>query len=144
MSLKIALCSSDAIMPTRATTGSAGLDLHSVESVEIPPCSRALIKTGIVIQMPDEVYARIAPRSGLAFKHGIDVMAGVIDQDYRGEIGVILFNSDSNNSFVVQKGDRIAQIIFERIWIPETIQNVQINDLVNTERNSSGFGSSGV
>ena len=88
-------------VPTRANPNDAGADLYSIESVVIPPLSRGVVKTGIALEIPVSYYGRVAPRSGLAAKHGIDVLAGVIDSSYRGEIGVVLLNTDSSNSFTV-------------------------------------------
>jgi dUTP pyrophosphatase len=136
-------------IPVRANPTDAGADLFSVEECVISPLSRKLIKTGIVIEIPDYksissalpmYYGRIAPRSGLAFKHGIDVMAGVIDSSYRGEIGVILYNTDKDNEFKVNVGDRIAQLIIESHY---NFDFVEITELSETERGSGGFGSSG-
>jgi dUTP pyrophosphatase len=129
----------DAIMPARATASAAGYDLNALDACEIAPGARALIKTGTTIQIADGYYGRIAPRSGLAYKFGIHVMAGVIDSDYRGDIGVILYNS-GNASFTVIKGDRIAQIIFERYYAPTL---TQCDELVETARGAGGFGSTG-
>ena len=131
--------SEHAQLPKRATPGSAGYDLCAVEHVVIAPGKRALIKTGIKIEgMPQTMYGRIAPRSGLAFKYGIDVMAGVIDSDYRGEIGVILYNS-GDQQFEVKVGDRIAQMIFEQI----SYVYISEGKIGDTERGAGGFGSTG-
>eukprot|EP00951_Prasinocladus_malaysianus_P024173 scaffold207938_cov39-Prasinocladus_malaysianus.AAC.1 len=106
----------------------------------VPARGKAMIKTGISIAIPPGTYARVAPRSGLAWKHSIDTGAGVVDEDYRGEVNVILFNF-SDNDFPVKQGDRIAQLILERICTPE-VEEVQ--DLDNTSRGGGGFGSTGV
>jgi dUTP pyrophosphatase len=90
--------------------------------------------------MPSGIYGRIAPRSGLAFKNGIDVLAGVIDPGYRGEIGVVLYNTDQNNMFKISRGDRIAQIIFETY---HSVTFQETNSLGETSRSNGGFGSSG-
>jgi dUTP pyrophosphatase len=90
--------------------------------------------------IPDHMYGRIAPRSGLAFKNGIDVLAGVIDPGYRGEIGVLLYNTDQNNTFTISCGDRIAQIIFETF---HSLDFQEVDYLENTPRSDGGFGSSG-
>jgi deoxyuridine 5'-triphosphate nucleotidohydrolase len=129
----------DAQLPTRGSAAAAGLDLYSAEDVVIAPLSRALIKTGISVAVDHGTYFRIAPRSGLALKHGIDVMAGVVDSDYRGEIGVILVNLN-DSPFSVLKGDRIAQGIVEMICLAHV---VEVNDLDSTDRGSNGFGSTG-
>lgn len=106
----------------------------------IPPRGKALFKTDIAIAVPAGTYGRVAPRSGLALKHGIDTGAGVIDEDYRGNVGVILFNH-SDVEFTVAAGDRIAQLILEKIETPP-IQCVE--DLDDTARGAGGFGSTGV
>ena len=130
----------DAVIPKRATEGSAGLDLSSSEDLIIPAHKWNAVPTGIAISVPRDCYARIAPRSGLAFKKGIDVGAGVVDSDYSGEIKVILFNH-ANEDFTIKKGDRIAQIIFERIF---TNDLVEVEELTFTKRGNSGFGSTGI
>src|SRR5271155_5833085 len=112
--LYVKLLSQDATVPTRATKYSAGYDLYSNESVMIFPRGRALVKTGISVAFSTECYGRIAPRSGLAVKSGLDVGAGVIDPDYRGEIMVLLFNH-SDSSVGIKTGDKIAQMILEKI-----------------------------
>ena len=127
-------------VPTRANPNDAGADLYSIESVVIPPLSRGVVKTGIALEIPVSYYGRVAPRSGLAAKHGIDVLAGVIDSSYRGEIGVVLLNTDSSNSFTVNVGDRIAQLIIESHYNPVF---VEVLDLLETNRGEGGFGSSG-
>lgn len=98
------------------------------------------VKTDISIAFPHGFYARVAPRSGLAWKNSIDVGAGVIDVDYRGNVGVILFNH-SDDDFKIAHGDRIAQLILERIITPDV---VEVDELDETERNAGGFGSTGV
>ena len=127
-------------IPIRANLTDAGADLYSTESLIIPPLSRTLVKTGLIIEVPDNYYGRIAPRSGLAFKNGIDVMAGVIDSGYRNEVGVILYNTDQFKGFEVKIGDRIAQLIIEAHYNFEFEETSQLSD---TERGSGGFGSTG-
>jgi len=126
--------------PSRANIDDAGADLYSVEDMVIFPLTRKLVRTGISLSMPSGIYGRIAPRSGLAFKNGIDVLAGVIDPGYRGEIGVVLYNTDQNNMFKISCGDRIAQIIFETY---HSVIFQEANSLGETSRSVSGFGSSG-
>lgn len=104
----------DAIIPSKATPGSIGLDLHSVEPYVILPGQRVVVSTGLQVLLPDGVYGRIAPRSGLAVKHGLNVGAGVVDPDYTGEIRVVLFNHDEHTPFIIRPGYRIAQLILER------------------------------
>lgn len=137
---KVALIHPEALAPTRKTTGAAGLDVYSCESKVIKSQSRALVRTGIKIQIPDDCYARVAPRSGLSVKE-IDVGAGVVDSDYLGELKVLLINN-SVNDYQVDKGDRIAQLIFERIY-KDSFTIVNEDELTPTERNEGGFGSTG-
>lgn len=130
-------------VPARAEEGAAGYDLSSVEDVVIEGNSQAIINTGLIVQFPSDCYARIAPRSGLAAKHSIDVLAGVVDSSYRGEIKVILVNH-SPKSFHVHAGDRVAQLIYERIYTPVLEVVSSKDDLDVTTRGAGGFGSSGM
>lgn len=130
----------DAYIPTRGSDQAAGLDLYSVSSIVVPPGDRALIPTGISISIPKNTYFRIAPRSGLAYKNGIDVLAGVIDSDYRGEIKILIVNL-GKNKFLINPGDRIAQGILERILVLDV---EEITELDDTNRGADGFGSTGV
>jgi dUTP pyrophosphatase len=129
-------------LPERATPGSAGYDLYSTEGYVIQPGHRAVVSTGISVQLPPGTYGRIAPRSGLAVKHGIDVLAGVIDPDYTGELKVVLYNSDPRQTYVIRPNYRIAQLILEKYESPE-VSEIETIDLT-TERGESGFGSTGV
>lgn len=131
--------SDNATLPTRATDGSAGYDLYAAVDEIIAPSTRKLVRTDIAITAPAGCYARVAPRSGLALKHGIMVGAGVVDRDYRGEVGVLLFNQGTD-AFVVRKGDRIAQLVLERIVTPPV---VEVKRLESTAREDGGFGSTG-
>ncbi len=140
MKIKIKKINDLARTPIRANLTDAGADLYSTESLIIPPLSRTLVKTGLIIEVPDNYYGRIAPRSGLAFKNGIDVLAGVIDSGYRNEVGVILYNTDQFKGFEVKIGDRIAQLIIEAHYNFEFEETSQLSD---TERGSGGFGSTG-
>ena len=130
--------------PTRGTYGSAGYDLYSTEEYEFDPLTRYLIKTGIALKIPEGYYGRIAPRSSMAWKKHTDILAGVIDSDYRGEIGVCLSNLSPLNSFTINKGDRVAQLIITKIETPELIElsNEEFHS-VETERGAGGFGSTG-
>ncbi len=139
---KIFRAHQDAIVPKRADDGAAGYDLTSVENVLLGPNERKMIDTGIVIECPKDCYARIAPRSGLAAKYGIDVLAGVVDSSYRGHIKVILYNTEKN-AVEIEIGDKIAQLIFERIYTPELEEVESIDDLMDTSRGAGGFGSTG-
>lgn len=128
-----------AVAPMRATEGSAGYDLTSAIDAVIPPNGRLAVSTGIAIGLPEGTYGRIAPRSGLAFKYGIDVFAGVIDADYRNEVKAILYNS-GDQPFVIKSGDRIAQLVLEVIKTPEVAVVLEMNDTSRT----GGFGSTGI
>jgi dUTP pyrophosphatase len=138
--MKIKLLSEFSKVPTRANPTDAGADLYSIENVIVPPLERKLISTGISVKIPDGHYGRIAPRSGLAYKNGIDVLAGVIDSEYTGEIKVILYNTDKNNYHKVSLGDKIAQIIIEKHY---NFDFELVDELDQTDRGIKGFGSSG-
>ena len=116
------------------------MDLHASEEITIQPLTRKAIGTGIAISIPDNTYARIAPRSGLAAKHAIDVGAGVVDADYRGELKVLLINQGST-PFQVKIGDRIAQLILEKIELSDPME---VDSLEETNRGDHGFGSTGI
>ena len=140
MSLGVKKLCYDAIVPTRGSDHSVGYDLYSSEDAMVPSqAGRAIVRTGITVVLPPGVYGRVAPRSGLAAKHCINVGAGVIDPDYTGEIKVILFNHGLKD-FEIKKGDRIAQLILERCETPP-IEEISIVE--DTERGSGGFGSTG-
>lgn len=131
----------DAMLPMQANPGDAGMDLYSIETVEIPAGGTKLIKTGIQIELPKGTEAQIRPRSGLALKHSITVLnsPGTIDEGYRGEIGVILINH-GQDTILVEKSMRIAQMVIQ--FVP-TIQLLEVNELSQTVRGTSGFGASG-
>lgn len=135
--IPLKILSDKATVPKRALPGSAGLDLSASEDVTIPPRKWKLISTGLAMQIPGGYYGRIAPRSGLAAKNGIDVLAGVIDENYTGEVKVILMNND-DKEFQVHCGERIAQIIFEKILVDDF---EVVSELTETERGANGFGS---
>ena len=141
LQINVKKLSENATIPTQGTTFAAGYDLYAAEDAVVVCGTRKLIKTNISMEITPGYYGRIAPRSGLAYKNGIDVLAGVIDSDYRGDIGVILYNTDKNIDFEIKKGDRIAQIIFEACYTA-TLNNVE--NLDNTLRQAGGFGSTGV
>lgn len=140
-SFRFAKVISTAVAPTRAEDGAAGYDLTACEPKVILAGKWDKVDTGIAVEFPGYCYGRVAPRSGLAFKKGIAVGAGVIDSSYRGTIQVILFNHGVED-FVVNPGDRIAQLIFEKIYTPE-LEEVTIENLTKTDRGSGGFGSTG-
>jgi dUTP pyrophosphatase len=129
----------DAVLPSRGSVSSAGLDLHSIEDKELSPGDRANIRTGLAVAVPEGHYGRVAPRSGLALRHGLDVLAGVIDADYRGELVCIVINLGSE-PVAIKKGDRIAQLIVEKVALLEPEWS---GSLLETERSGRGFGSTG-
>jgi dUTP pyrophosphatase len=140
--MKIKLLSDKAKVPTKANVGDAGFDLYSPIDFVIPSGEQKLIKIGIQItDFPPGTYGRIAPRSGLGFK-GVQVMAGVIDATYQGEVGVILYVNPSAQPLNISEGDRIAQLVIER-YEPNVLFEVVENFVQVTERGSGGFGSSG-
>lgn len=112
--LQIKLLSTTAKPPTRSSAFAAGYDIYASQATSIPAWGKALVETDISVAVPAGTYGRVAPRSGLASKHGIDVGAGVIDADYRGPVKVLLFNL-SGTEFAVNAGDRVAQLIIERV-----------------------------
>lgn len=132
----------NACIPTRGSDGAAGYDLSSCVNCIVPAKGQAMVSTGLSLQMNmTDCYARVAPRSGLAAKHSIDVLAGVVDYDYKGVIQVILYNH-GDKDFDIHVGDRIAQLIFERIYIP-AVSEGSMDDLEATTRGDGGFGSTG-
>lgn len=168
--LKIRLISDKAKVPYKAYQKSAGFDLFSAENLTIKPHQRQLILTDIAVQLPKNTYGRIAPRSGLSYFHSIDIGAGVIDEDFRGNIGVLLINN-GNKAFQVRVHDRIGQLVIEKIChpkievideVPQTVRQnrepnkknkgfVSIDEIPRTVRQNKetvrgnkGFGSSGV
>lgn len=130
----------DAKMPKRGSPGAAGYDLCSIEGVTIPPGQREVVGTGLKLQIPSDCYCRLAPRSGLAVRFGVDIGAGVVDRDYRGPVKLILMNL-GQEPFEVKKGDRVAQMILERIRTPEP---EEVEELEETPRGEQGFGSTGL
>ncbi|WP_430883369.1 dUTP diphosphatase [Fusibacter sp. JL216-2] len=142
MNLKIVKLNDRAIIPQYAHDGDAGLDLFSIDDLRIDPGKRALVKTGIAIELPEGTEAQIRPRSGLALKHGITVLntPGTIDEGYRGEIGVILLNT-SDVVFEIEQGMKIAQMVIKPVL---RVNIVEVQNLSSTSRNTGGFGSTGL
>lgn len=140
--LRIKKLRPEAHLPVKGSEQAAGYDLMAIEEGTVPAKGKALISTGIAMAIPIGNYGRIAPRSGLAAKNFIDVGAGVIDSDYRGEVKVLLFNFGEND-FKVNAGDRIAQLIIEK-YTRTDLEEVIDGDLDATERGEGGFGSTGV
>ncbi|KAL1389230.1 hypothetical protein pipiens_012267 [Culex pipiens pipiens] len=137
--LRFAKLTDQAFAPSKGSVKAAGFDLKSAYEYTVPARGKQLVMTDIQVQLPEGCYGRVAPRSGLAVKNFIDVGAGVVDEDYRGNLGVVLFNH-SDNEFKVARGDRIAQFICERIFYPEL---EEVASLTETERGAGGFGSTG-
>jgi len=131
-------------LPAYETSASAGMDVRANldESIELKPLERALVKTGLFMELPVGYECQVRPRSGLALKKGITVLnsPGTVDADYRGEVGVILINL-SNETFVVEDGERIAQLVFAEVAQAEW---TQVEELTETDRGAGGFGSTGV
>jgi dUTP pyrophosphatase len=133
----------DAVVPRRAYAGDAGLDLSSCERVELAPGGRATVGTGLAVAIPDGYAGFIQPRSGLAAKSGITIVnaPGLVDSGYRGELKVILLNTDDRKTFVVEPGMRIAQLVV--LEVPD-VDPVEVAELPESERGVRGFGSSAV
>lgn len=131
----------EAALPSRAYPGDAGLDLAACERVELGPGERAVVGTGLTVAIPDGHAGFVQPRSGLAARHGIAVLnsPGLVDAGYRGELKVVLLNTDRDESFVVEPGMRIAQLVVVPIATPEP---VEVHELPASERGEKGFGSS--
>jgi dUTP pyrophosphatase len=131
----------EAVVPTRAYAGDAGLDLSACERVELGPGERALVPTGLAVAIPDGYAGHVQPRSGLAAKHGISIAntPGLVDSGYRGELLVNLVNLDRRETFVVEPGMRIAQLVIFRV--PE-LELVEVDELPDSERGERGHGSS--
>ena len=128
-----------AIIPTQGSPGAAGWDLYADESMIIQPGGRAMISTGIAVALPPDSVGMIWPRSGLALKQGIDVLAGVVDSDYRGPVGVVLQNH-GQHPVEISPGDRIAQLVIKTI-VPARL--MAVGQLGDTHRGDGGFGSTG-
>ena len=131
----------DAVLPTRAYEGDAGLDLAACERVELGPGERAVVPTGLAVAIPDGHAGLVLPRSGLAVRHGIGKVnsPGLIDSGYRGELRVVLLNTDREHTFVVEPGMRIAQLVVIPVAVPELRE---VDELPESERGERGFGSS--
>jgi dUTP pyrophosphatase len=133
----------DAVIPERAYPGDAGFDLAACERVELAPGARAVVGTGLAVAIPEGHAGFVQPRSGLAARHGITIVntPGLVDSGYRGELRVVLLNTDSSEAFVVEQGMRIAQLVV--VPIPE-FELLEVEELPDSERGVRGFGSSAV
>ncbi|MFL5901271.1 MAG: dUTP diphosphatase [Solirubrobacterales bacterium] len=142
MELPVAKLNDEAVLPTRAHEGDAGLDLYSCEAAHIGPGERWSVGTGVAVEIPVGHAGLVLPRSGLAKKHGIALVngPGLIDSGYRGEIRVLLLNTDPAETFRVEPGDRIAQLVIAPIALAEPVEAAS---LAESARGDGGFGSSG-
>ena len=142
MPLRVRRLERHARLPTRAYPGDAGLDLYALDPATLQPGERAAIRTGIAVEIPDGQAGLVLPRSGLARRHGISVVnaPGLIDAGYRGEVQVLLLNTDRSEPFALAAGDRIAQLVLVSVHAPEV---VEVQELAVSERGAGGFGSSG-
>jgi dUTP pyrophosphatase len=141
--LRVTRIHHEAVLPTRAYGGDAGLDLSACETVTIGVGERAAVGTGLAVAIPDDHAGLVVPRSGLAIRHGLSIVnaPGVIDTGYRGEIRVILLNTDREQAFTVEPGMRIAQLL---VVPAHAVEVVEVSELTETARGDDGFGSSGL
>jgi dUTP pyrophosphatase len=132
----------DLPLPAYAHDGDAGLDLYAAETVTLAPGARAAVGTGIAVALPAGHAGFVVPRSGLALRHGVSLVntPGLIDAGYRGEIRVVLVNHDPERSVTLARGDRIAQLVIQRV---EVVQLVEVDSLPESRRGAGGFGSTG-
>lgn len=142
MNLKVRRLDERALLPTRAHGDDAGLDLHALEDALLAPGERASIRTGIAVEIPPDHAGLVLPRSGLALRHGIALVnaPGLIDPGYRGEVRVLLLNTDRETACTVAAGDRIAQLVLVHVELPEVLE---VGELALSARGEGGFGSSG-
>jgi dUTP pyrophosphatase len=142
MNLRCVRVDERAVLPTRAHAGDAGLDLYALEPGVLEPGQRTSVATGIAVEIPPGHAGLVLPRSGLAARHGISVVnaPGLIDSGYRGEVRVLLLNTDSRHRFEIAAGARIAQLVVVSVALPEV---VEVPTLGDSERGDGGFGSSG-
>lgn len=140
--LRVQRLDEHALLPTRAYAGDAGLDLYALDEAELGPGERVSIRTGIAVEIPEGQAGLVLPRSGLAARYGVALVnaPGLIDCGYRGEIRVLLLNTDRVAPFAVSRGDRIAQLVLVRIETPDV---VEVPALGPSKRGGGGFGSSG-
>jgi dUTP diphosphatase len=142
MTLRVRRLDARAQLPTRAYPGDAGLDLYALEAAVLEPGERASIRTGIAVEIPEGEAGLVLPRSGLAARHGVALVnaPGLIDAGYRGEIRVLLLNTDRSEAFELAPGDRIAQLVLVKVEAPAV---EEVDELAVSERGAGGFGSSG-
>jgi dUTP pyrophosphatase len=146
-SLAVVRLDRDLPMPARAHNGDAGVDLYSAQDVQLAPGQRALVPTGVAVAIPHGMVGLVHPRSGLAARVGLSIVnsPGTIDAGYRGEIKVSLINLDPDTPIVVNRGDRIAQLLVQRVELPELVEVTSFDEagLADTSRGAGGHGSSG-
>lgn len=146
-SLAVVRLDRDLPMPTRAHDGDAGVDLYSARDIELAPGERALVPTGIAVAIPHGMVGLVHPRSGLAARVGLSIVnsPGTIDAGYRGEIRVSLINLDAHTPIAISRGDRIAQLLVQRVELPELVEVTSFDEagLADTTRGAGGHGSSG-
>lgn len=143
MEIQVKLLRPGALVPRRAYEGDAAFDLHAAADLDLAPHERAVVPTGIALGLPPGVAALTVPRSGLAARHGITIVnaPGLIDPGYRGEVKIVLLNTDDEHTFAIRSGDRIAQLL---LLAPVDARLLGVSELDATERGERGFGSSGV
>ena len=143
MSLRFRRLVPGATPPTRAHDGDAGYDLHAAEPLTLAPGERAVVGTGIAVAIPPGYAGFVLPRSGLALRHGLSIVntPGLVDSGYRGELRVILVNHDPVTPVTLARGDRIAQLVVQRV---ERVDLIEVSELPESERGAGGFGSTGV
>jgi len=141
--IQVKLLRPGALVPRRAYEGDAAFDLHAAADLDLAPHERAVVPTGIALGLPPGVAALTVPRSGLAARHGITIVnaPGLIDPGYRGEVKIVLLNTDDEHTFAIRSGDRIAQLL---LLAPVDARLLGVSELDATERGERGFGSSGV
>ena len=142
MSLRVRRLDPDAKLPSRAYSGDAGLDLHALDPVVLGPGERASVRTGLAVEIPPGQAGLVLPRSGLAARHGVALVnaPGLIDAGYRGEVKVLLLNTDRSEPVLLEAGDRIAQLVLVKVETPVLIE---VDELAPSDRGGGGFGSSG-
>jgi dUTP pyrophosphatase len=142
MRLAVRRLEADARLPSRSYDDDAGFDLYAAEAATVPAGGRASVRTGIALEIPERHAGLVLPRSGLAAKHGIALVnaPGLIDAGYRGEVRVLLLNTDAGEDFEIAVGDRIAQLLVVRVEAPDV---VEVDELATSDRGEAGFGSSG-
>lgn len=140
MNIEIKLLNSNSKIPSKSSNEDAGYDLYCYEDQFIKPMERCLVKTGVAMSIPSGYYGHISDRSGMALKKGAHCLGKIVDPSYRGEIGVIILNTDMYETIKIQKGDRIAQMIFKKY---ESVEFIQKDELDETKRSDGGYGSSG-